>query len=134
MAELEDVHVVIPTGLLERNRGVETREGQLQDPPEKIISIPGLHLNRQKFGLDFGVRGGDQVGKNLHHGHRTLRVAFSTQARDKEPLKVGFETDCVKWHDREQIEGREILELIVELNSIVGLQQAKLWEYWKALF
>jgi hypothetical protein len=72
MAELEDVHVAIPTGMLERNRGVKTRDSQLQDRPEKIISIPGLHPNGQNFGLDFGVRGGDQVGENLHHGHRTL--------------------------------------------------------------
>jgi hypothetical protein len=42
--------------------------------------------------------------------------------------------DCIKWHDREQIEGGEFLELILELNGVVGLQRAKLWEYRMALF
>jgi hypothetical protein len=75
--KLEDVQVVMPTGLFQRHGRVEPRDQEFKDPPEKVISISGLHPNQGDLGLNFGVDRGGKSRQYLHHGCGTFCIALS---------------------------------------------------------
>jgi len=55
-------------------------------------------------------------------------VALRAKTRHKQTFEIIPQTDGIKRHEREEVGMGELLELIVELDSIVHIQRPQLWK------
>ncbi len=80
------------------------------------------HRTIDRCRLDFRIQRGEKTRKDLHESRSTVRVTFRAETRDDQAFKVELEADNVEGHQGKQISSRQLLELIIEVDRVLGCQ------------
>ena len=105
--------VVGPNGELDRKRGVEPRNREFKETPQKIIAVVRLHTDHVDDRGDLLIGFGEKAGQEFQEDASRDRVSGEAGARDAQGLVAHLDHDAIKRGDRNQIDHESLLEGIV---------------------
>ncbi len=122
LAEPKDIRSPFPTGLFDWDGRVEPMDRKFHHAPKQVISILRFAAYGSDCHLDFQIQRREKTRKDFHESRSTVRITFRTKTRDKQAFKVELEADNVEGHQGKQISSRQLLELIIEVDRVLGGQ------------
>ncbi len=101
--------------------------------PKKVKAIVRFETDCGNGRLNVRFGRWQQVWEDYHKCCSDFGIAKRSKSQWAETLKVEGEFDRVKRHEREKAPGRQLLELVVEINHFACNRIIEHWEIYKGL-